>query len=301
LTGNTLGLSGSTATIDLSAYLDNTDTQLSETEVDAYVANNGYLTSFSEVDGDVTNELQDVSLTGNTLGLSGSTATVDLSAYLDNTDTQLSETEVDAYVANNGYLTSFSEVDGDVTNELQDVSLTGNTLGLSGSTATIDLTAYLDNTDQQNLTAATLTGNMLSIDIENGSSVSVDLSPLLVDLQNQINAIDDRLTIIEGCACDSTAGLWDNGDVLEQAILYQNIPNPFNNTSSIKYYIPSWANSANLVISDDMGQIVSNITINEVGAYGSAHVNAEGLKPATYFYTLYVNQTMIETKKMIVQ
>jgi trimeric autotransporter adhesin len=299
LTGNTLSLTNDGTTVDLSAYLDNTDTQLTEAEVDAFVANNGYLTSFTEVDGDATNEIQDISLVGTDLTIS-SGSTIDLSGI--DTDTQLTEAEVDAFVANNGYLTSFTEVDGDATNELQDLSLTGNTLNLSSSAATVDLTAYLDNTDQQNLTAATLTGNILQIDIENGSSVSVDLTPLLADLQNQINLIDDRLTIIEGCACDSTAGIWDNGgDMYEEAILYQNIPNPFNNTSSIKYYIPSWANSANLVVSNDMGQIVSNFDLHEVGDYGQAYVNAEGLTVGTYFYTLYVNQAVIDTKKMVVQ
>jgi len=325
LTGNTLGLSGSTATVDLSAYLDNTDTQLTEAEVDAFVANNGYLTSFTEVDGDATNELQDVSLTGNTLGLSGSTATVDLSAYLDNTDTQLTEAEVDAFVANNGYLTSFTELDGDPTNEIQDISLSGTDLTISsGSTldlSGIDTDTQIDSTgiaslgfvagphtvdtdtDEQDLTAATLTGTTLQIEIENGAPVSVDLSSLLTDLQNQINDLEIRVTELEGCACDSTAGLWDNGGsgYSEEPILYQNIPNPFNNTSSIKYYIPSWANSANLVVSDEMGKIVSNIQLNEVGAYGTANINADGLNPGAYMYTLYVNQTLIDTKKMIVE
>ena len=89
--------------------------------------------------------------------------------------------------------------------------------------------------------------------------------------------------------------------MVETAILYQNIPNPFNNTSSIKYYIPSHANSANLVISNSMGQLVSNIEINEVGAYGTAHVNADGLAAGTSYYTLYVNQSLIDTKKMVVE
>ncbi len=264
-------------------------------------------------------------MTGNTLGLSGSAATVDLSAYLDNTDTQLTEAEVDAFVANNGYLTSFTELDGDPTNEIQDISLSGTDLTISsGSTldlSGIDTDTQIDSTgiaglgfvagphtvdtdtDEQDLTSATLTGTTLQIEIENGAPVSVDLSPLLADLQNQINDLEIRVTELEGCACDSTAGLWDNGGsgYTEEPILYQNIPNPFNNTSSIKYYIPSWANSANLVVSDEMGKIVSNIQLDEVGAYGTQHINADGLNPGTYMYTLYVNQTLIDTKKMIVQ
>jgi hypothetical protein len=44
-------------------------------------------------------------------------------------DTQLTEAQVDAYVSNNGYLTS--ETDGSTTNELQNLSLTGNQLSIS--------------------------------------------------------------------------------------------------------------------------------------------------------------------------
>ncbi len=137
--------------IDLSAYLDNTDTQLTEAQVDAFANNNGYLTSFTEVDGDVTNEIQDLTLTGNELKITNNaTATaINLSAYLDNTDTQLTEAQVDAFANNNGYLTS--EVDGSIINEIQDLTLTGNTLKVTNNTSAtdIDLSRYLDNTDTQ--------------------------------------------------------------------------------------------------------------------------------------------------------
>jgi uncharacterized protein YjbI with pentapeptide repeats len=43
----------------------------------------------------------------------------------------------------------------------------------------VDLSGYLDNTDEQDLTGATLSGaNILQIDIENGASTTVDLSSL---------------------------------------------------------------------------------------------------------------------------
>jgi hypothetical protein len=322
LMGNTLNIDQGGTGVDLSAYLD--DTQLTEAQVDAYVANNGYLTSFTEVDGDATNELQDLSLVGNNLSIS-SGSTIDLSAYLD--DTQLTEAQVDAYVANNGFLTSFTEVDGDATNELQDLSLVGNNLSISsGSTIdlsgfantdeqtlaltgtdlsvsngnTVDLSTFMDNTDAQNLTAATLSGTMLEIEIENGTSVSVDLEPLLASLQAQVDNHEDRITDLEECACDGMLKVEENEGV-NGAILYQNIPNPFNNTSSIKYFIPQQANSANLVISSSSGQVVSNLELEEKGGYGEAQINAVGLTPGVYFYTLYVNQVKVDTKKMIIE
>jgi uncharacterized protein (TIGR02145 family) len=49
--------------------LDDTDTQLTEAQVDGFVSNNGYITS--EVDGSVTNEIQTLSITENELSISG--------------------------------------------------------------------------------------------------------------------------------------------------------------------------------------------------------------------------------------
>ncbi|SHJ70899.1 protein of unknown function [Reichenbachiella agariperforans] len=136
LDGTTLTLEDG-GTVDLSAFMDDTDTntQLSETEVDAFVANNGYLTSASDD--------QAISLEGNILTLEDG-GTVDLSAFMDDTDTntQLSETEVDAFVANNGYLTSASDD--------QAISLEGNILTLEDG-GTVDLSAFMDDTDAQDL------------------------------------------------------------------------------------------------------------------------------------------------------
>ena len=62
----------------------------------------GYLTSFTEVDGSVTNEIQDLQLVGNMLTITnnGTASEINLSPYLDNTDTQLTEAEVDTYADN---------------------------------------------------------------------------------------------------------------------------------------------------------------------------------------------------------
>jgi uncharacterized protein (TIGR02145 family) len=88
-----------------------------------------------DADADPANEIQDLQLNGNILTITRNEAatTIDLSIYLDDTDTRLTEAEVDAMVSNNGYLTG--EIDGDAANELQrlSVSYTGDTLRLSKS------------------------------------------------------------------------------------------------------------------------------------------------------------------------
>ncbi|MCT4580270.1 MAG: hypothetical protein N4A35_02545 [Flavobacteriales bacterium] len=147
----TISKSGSTVTLSNGggSFTDD-DTQLTEAQVDAYANNNGYLTSFTEVDGSVTNELQTISKSGSTVTLSNGGG-----SFTDD-DTQLTEAQVDAYANNNGYLTSFTEVDGSVTNELQNLSLSGTTLSISSGN-NVNLSAF--NGDITGVTAGVgLTG-----------------------------------------------------------------------------------------------------------------------------------------------
>ncbi|HAW04290.1 MAG TPA: hypothetical protein DCW83_06355, partial [Saprospirales bacterium] len=185
--------------VDLSGYLDNTDTQLTEAQVDAYADNNGYLEV--EVDGSTTNEIQDISLSGTDLSIS-SGSTIDLSSIDTDTNTQLTEAQVDAYANNNGYL--LTEVDGSVTNELQTISKTGSTVTLSdggGSFTDTDtntqlteaqVDAFADNNgyletevdgsvtnEIQNFDVTNLTGTTLQLSLtQDATTYTIDLSSL---------------------------------------------------------------------------------------------------------------------------
>ena len=158
--------------VSLAGYLDNTDSQTLNYNSGTHVLSisGGNTQDLSNLLDNT--DAQAISRTGNTVSITGNASTVDLSPYLDNTDvlaslscsnsqiakwngsswacaadvdTVLNEAQVDAYVSNNGYLTS--EVDGSTTNEIQDLSKTGDTLSLSGDGTTVDLSGYLDNTD----------------------------------------------------------------------------------------------------------------------------------------------------------
>ncbi|MDC0257747.1 DUF1566 domain-containing protein [Crocinitomicaceae bacterium] len=105
-----------------------------------YLSNGGqvYLGSYGvdlvdDADADPNNEIQDLQLLGNILTITnnGTATSIDLSSYLDNTDTQLDETAVDAFVSNNGYITSPNDADADPNNEIQTISRTGTTVTLS--------------------------------------------------------------------------------------------------------------------------------------------------------------------------
>ena len=203
LTGTNLAISGGN-TLDISSIDTDTDTQLSDADITAL----GYIKNANDPDADPTNEIQDLALTGNTLSLTNSVTTVDLSPFsgtnTDNqtvslsgtnlsitggntidlssidtdTDTNLTEAEVDAFVSDNGYLTS--EADGSTTNEIQDLTLSGSSLSLTGSAEVIDLSPFSGtNTDNQTVS---LSGTNLSITGGN----TIDLSSINTDTDTNL-------------------------------------------------------------------------------------------------------------------
>lgn len=76
-----------------------------------------------------------------------------------------------------------NDADADPLNEIQDLQLAGNDLTITdnGTPTTIDLSPYLDNTDEQNIDSVSLNGTTLTVFIENGASSSVDLASIISD------------------------------------------------------------------------------------------------------------------------
>lgn len=237
LTGNSLTITNNPAatTINLAAYLDNTDNQnlsvspaagtnrtvniSNGTSATFDVADNdnnatneiqaltktGAQISLSSGGGTVTlnddsntNELQDLVRAGNTLSLTGDATTVDLSPYLDNTDGQTLATQsVDAntrsiaITGGNVVNVDVRDADASATNEIQDLSLNGitNVLSLTNDATTVNLTPYLDNTDNQNLSLVTpIVGTTRTININNGTNVTFDVAD---NDNNSVNEIQD--------------------------------------------------------------------------------------------------------------
>lgn len=166
--------------------------------------------------------------------------------------------------------------------EHQNLNLAGTELSIDNGN-TVELAAFMDNTDEQDLVAATLDGNMLEIDIENGSSVSVDLSPILADLEARVTALENA------------SGIQNVGT---QASLSQNTPNPFENSTSISYFIPETTGSAILRITDVHGAVVRDIPINLFGK-GSVIIDNGMFKAGSYFYTLIIDDKKTDSKIMI--
>ncbi|MFT5860286.1 MAG: hypothetical protein ACI865_002395 [Flavobacteriaceae bacterium] len=157
----------------------------------------------------------------------------------------------------------------------------------------VDLSKYKDNTDEQSLTTASLDGNLLTIGIENGNDVSIDLSPILAQYEDRIAALEESAGIP-----NERANL-RNVEV-SRARLYQNNPNPMSHMSSIKYMVPVSAHSAQLIISNSMGSVLVTKQLKPNGQIGKEMIDAGHLASGVYYSTLIVDGQKIDTKKMIV-
>ncbi|KKL21905.1 hypothetical protein LCGC14_2440770, partial [marine sediment metagenome] len=185
LSGNTLTLEDG-GTVDLSAYLDDTDDQTvtafgidNTTNVLTITLENGNTRTVDlSILDDAGSDDQNLTLSGNTLTLEDG-GTVDLSAYLDNTDNQVITdfsldgiTNIITLTLEDGG-TQTIDLSGFVSSDDQQLSLAGNTLTLEDG-GTVNLTPYLDNTDDQNIENLALAGTILTVGIENGTAQTVD-------------------------------------------------------------------------------------------------------------------------------
>lgn len=193
--------------------------------------------------------------------------------------------------------------------DTQELSLNGTTLAITGNTTTVDLSVLQDGTgtDSKNLASAVLDGYDLTITIENGDPVTIDLSPILYNLetqnanqQSQIDSLLSRVATMESCACGGTLSTpRATSTRRNNSILYQNIPNPFNGTTSIKYYIPYNKNNGAIVFSNNSGQIIDSIKLENFGEQ-ELFFNSEFLASGIYYYTLFVDDKKVDSKKMII-
>ena len=90
----------------------------------------------------------------------------------------------------------------------------------------------------------------------------------------------------------------ESNNLIEDAILYQNSPNPFSEQTEIRYSIPNNAASAYLYIFDMQGKIINTESISNFGT-GFIKINGYQYESGMYLYTLIVNGQEVDTKRMI--
>ena len=88
-------------------------------------------------------------------------------------------------------------------------------------------------------------------------------------------------------------GTADNG-----AKLYQNTPNPFSNTTVIKYFVPNNVSQADLFIFNLNGELLQTYPLNTFGN-GQIMIDGSTFNAGMYVYSLVVDNQIMDTKRMI--
>jgi len=92
-----------------------------------------------------------------------------------------------------------------------------------------------------------------------------------------------------------------NNENIDEPILYQNVPNPFQDETVIKYYLPEDSrNSELLIASAREGTVLKRISLEQSGK-GQVNLQTDNLKTGTYTYSLLVNGKQVESRKMLIK
>lgn len=81
--------------------------------------------------------------------------------------------------------------------------------------------------------------------------------------------------------------------------LIDNVPNPFSQSTLIRYYLPAGTTNAAITIINNEGIVMETVSLVGEGM-GTLMYNASGLADGTYAYTLVVGGQKIDTKKMMI-
>lgn len=126
-----------------------------------------------------------------------------------------------------------------------------------------------------------------------------------VQEQNElINAQADKISQLEEAV--NTFGTSEGKNVtnvelsaFDLAEIGQNAPNPFANSTSISYVVPTDAKTATINIFSTSGKILKSVDIEHVGE-GTLEITADSLPSGTYSYQLTVDGKRVQTNKMVV-
>jgi hypothetical protein len=127
----------------------------------------------------------------------------------------------------------------------------------------------------------------------------IGLIPVLVEsvksLKAEIDALKDTGSSMQKAAQSPTSLLLNEA---ETSTLYQNIPNPFSQTTLIKYYLPKTVNTACLCIYDLQGKQLKQYMLTERGE-NSKIISALEFPAGIYLYGLISDGREVDVKRMV--
>lgn len=141
----------------------------------------------------------------------------------------------------------------------------------------------------------------------NYAEIVVPLVKAVQEQQKIIDSLKTTVSALQGSGQrinNNNQGQSNSETILEielanNIILYDAEPNPFENTTTIRYFIPeSIIDNAYIVFSDFFGKEIKRVAISEKG-FGKIIADTQNLAGGVYTYSLMVNDKVIDTKKIV--
>lgn len=126
----------------------------------------------------------------------------------------------------------------------------------------------------------------------------IELVPLLIKTIQELNEKVDNLTRNANKTDSRSLERTGVSDIFSSVLLYQNDPNPFNENTTIRCFIPTNIISAVLYIYDMNGRQIDKKKISERGDVSLA-IEGNSFEAGIYIYSLITDGTVVDTKRMI--
>ncbi|NLK47453.1 MAG: T9SS type A sorting domain-containing protein [Bacteroidales bacterium] len=121
---------------------------------------------------------------------------------------------------------------------------------------------------------------------------------VIASLQEQINELKGTMSLLRVAADRTVETGITNPDAAAQCKLYPNNPNPFSQSTQIKYYLPEGIGSAYLYIYNVQGKQLKQIAITDRGE-GQQIISGSELPAGIYLYALLADGKEVDVKRMI--
>ena len=129
----------------------------------------------------------------------------------------------------------------------------------------------------------------------------IGLVPILVDainhLQAEVSELKGEAPAINKSRQRAGDGMEDVAGVM-QARLYQNAPNPFTESTVIRYALPESVQTATLYVYDLQGKQVKSLSLAERGE-ASVSIKGSDLRAGMYIYALIADGEEVASRRMI--
>ena len=117
-------------------------------------------------------------------------------------------------------------------------------------------------------------------------------------LENQQQQIEKQQQEIDELKAMIVSTSAQQSTIISSASLQQNVPNPFNHTTTINYTLPQTYSSAKIIVTDKNGKVLKEVSVSAKGK-GSLNIDASTLAGGAYQYALFVDGKLVDAKQMV--